>query len=154
MSKDAIKKSLAGTLFNQKAVEPENVLEQQVVQSAPDEEIKTKQPLGPPKQTTSKTKVKPRAKAKKTVKKATDVPTTRGAGKSAPAKKADSVQDVATKDRKVPFSFFIPESLHARLSYYVENHAVGRGSSSIAKIIVAGTLQYMEELEKKAGIKQ
>jgi hypothetical protein len=41
--------------------------------------------------------------------------------------------------------------LHARLSYYVENHAVGRGSS-IAKIIVAATDAHLTELEKKAGI--
>jgi hypothetical protein len=147
MAKIDIKKSLADTMFNRKAIAPES---EPAAEQPKEGEKATGQPIKPVKASTRKPKVKAAPKVKKPANKSASDVRGKKVVKSAPAKKVEAVQEVS-KDKKMPFTFQIPESLHARLSYYVENHAVGRGSS-IAKIIVAATDAHLTELEKKAGI--
>jgi len=61
---------------------------------------------------------------------------------------AASAQE-AKKERIQPYSVQIPESLHTRLKFYVDNHA--RRHESMNKIILDGLVKILDELEKKAG---
>lgn len=70
----------------------------------------------------------------------------------APKMSVKTEEGGAVKERKVPFNLMMPASLHARLSYYADNFAVGR-NSSVTKIILESVERDLAELEKKAGIR-
>lgn len=112
-------------------------------------ETVNKKPQAPVEVSAGKAKAVAKPKVKKTARKASGASAAKKQVKAVPAQKAETIEKV--RDRKIPFTFQIPESLHKRLAYYVENYAVGRGSS-IAKIIVEATDQFLAGLEKEAGI--
>lgn len=97
-----------------------------------------------------------KAVPQKTVRKAAT-----GEGAKKTASKAKTAKEVKAppaapaappvKEHKVAFNLQMPESLHARFSYYADNFAVGR-NSSITKLVLEGAEKHLLELEKKAGI--
>lgn|ERR1039457_6604334 len=54
------------------------------------------------------------------------------------------------KERSQPFNLHIPETLHARLKFFVDNHALRH--ESMTKIILTGLENHLKDLEIRAGI--
>lgn len=72
--------------------------------------------------------------------------------KIVPAQSQAPVAQTEHKERIQPFNLQIPESLHARLKYFVDNHALRH--ESMTKIILNGLENNLRALEIRAGIRK